>query len=308
MRLLVPIIALLCPYPYCLKSILCKTKAFVKSTENPKNPVYPGFNRSRNDIISQVTHIQLKLFIKGVILIGLVAILFDLDGTLLPMNKEEFLIQYFGAVTQKFTNITRPAKMKEYILDATTAMIQDTRQDKTNQEVFMEHFLPKIDYPPDELMDLFDVFYRNDFKALEVFTKPSPTARKVVDKLTLLGYRLVLATNPIFPREAILERMKWAGIENLPWELVTTYEESHFCKPNPSYYSEILSKMKIRGEHALMVGNDTLEDLVASKLGIRTYLVTDNLIDDGKSPWWPDYKGKLADLPKVLCKINKSAL
>lgn len=61
------------------------------------------------------------------------------------------------------------------------------------------------------------------------------------------GYRLVLATNPVFPREAILERMRWAGVERAPWEIITTYEEYHFCKPNPNYFAEILAKMGLLG-------------------------------------------------------------
>lgn len=218
------------------------------------------------------------------------------------MNMEEFLRQYFKAITKKFSDIVPPAEMKESILFATAAMIRDNRPDKTNQEVFMEHFLPRINRPASLLMTIFDDFYTREFKELRSFTKPDPVAGEVVKKLAGYGYRLILATNPIFPKEAIIERMRWAGVESIPWELITSYEESHYCKPNPCYYDEILTKIGIPGNHALMVGNDTTADLTASTLGIKTYLVTDNLIDKGNSPWQPDFKGKLSELPGLLGK------
>lgn len=54
-----------------------------------------------------------------------------------------------------------------------------------------------------------------------------------------------------------------------------------------------------------MVGNDTVADLTASTLGIKTYLATDNVVDKGNSPWKPDFKGKLDELPSCLENIRK---
>lgn len=208
--------------------------------------------------------------------------------------------QYFNALTKKFHNVVAPAQMKKYILSATEAMIRDNRPGKTNQEVFMEHFLPLVNRPASELIPVFDYFYAHEYKELRSYTRPDPIACDVVKKLAGHGYRLVLATNPIFPRKAIIERMRWAGVADIPWELVTAYENSHYCKPNPNYYNEILEKTGLPGHRALMVGNDTVADLTASTVGIKTYLATDYLIDRGNSPWQPDFKGKLADLPGLL--------
>lgn len=216
------------------------------------------------------------------------------------MDPDIFLNSYFDAITEKFKDLVPPADMKAHILSATEAMIRDNRPDKTNQDVFMEHFLPRVNRTAEELTPIFAHFYTNEFKRLRASTSPAPTASKVVEKLAGKGYRLVLATNPIFPREAILERMRWAGVEQLPWELVTAYEECHYCKPNPSYYAEILDKLGLAGGRTLMVGNDTREDLIASTQRIKTYLATDNLLDRGDSPWRPDLTGRLAELPHHL--------
>ena len=60
---------------------------------------------------------------------------------------------------------------------------------------------------------------------------------------------------------------------------ISTFENSSYCKPL-KYYEEILNKINRKPEECLMVGNDALEDMVASKLGMATFLITDNLISE----------------------------
>ncbi|NLI13077.1 Phosphoglycolate phosphatase [Pelotomaculum propionicicum] len=216
------------------------------------------------------------------------------------MDMKEFMSQYFKVLTKKFKEIVPPDQMKKSLLAATGAMIHNSRPGKTNQEVFMETFVPLVNRPAAELTPLFDYFYTHEYKELRSYTTPDPVAGKVVGKLAGHGYRLVLATNPVFPYKAIMERMRWAGVDSFPWELVTAYEDSHYCKPNPCYYDEILRKIGLPGHRVLMVGNDTTMDLIASSLGIKTFLVTDYLIDKGDSTWQPDFKGRLHELLNYL--------
>ncbi len=68
--------------------------------------------------------------------------------------------------------------------------------------------------------------------------KIPPEAREVVQKLFDLGLRVVIATNPIFPKDIMYERLRWAEVEDLPFDLVTSYEDSHYAKPNPPFTTE----------------------------------------------------------------------
>ena len=70
---------------------------------------------------------------------------------------------------------------------------------------------------------------------------------------------------------------------------MTTYENSCFCKPNPAYYEEILSKLGLDAGDCVMVGNDVQEDGAAAKLGMRVFILTDCLIDrvEGESEKLP---------------------
>ncbi|AEG61392.1 HAD family hydrolase [Desulforamulus ruminis] len=222
-------------------------------------------------------------------------ILFDLDGTLLPMDLNHFLTNYFGGISRYFAGLYDPKTLQQCIWASTEAMIRDNRPDKTNQDVFMEDFFARLEGSPDQLMPLFDRFYDQEFGSLACCTEPTPLSRQICLELHEKGYQLVLATNPIFPDTAILHRMRWAGIHDIPWALVTTYENCHYCKPNPNYFKEILETIGAKPEETLMVGNDTKEDLIAGKLGIKTYLVTDNLIDHGQEERDADFEGRLED-------------
>lgn len=93
------------------------------------------------------------------------------------------------------------------------------------------------------------------------------------------GYRVVLATNPLFPAIATQTRIGWAGLTPEDFELYTTYENSGFCKPNPEYYKEILGKLQLSPEECVMIGNDVSEDMIAKDLGMKVFLITDCLLN-----------------------------
>ena len=45
------------------------------------------------------------------------------------------------------------------------------------------------------------------------------------------------------------------------------------------YYRELLNRFSILAEESLMIGNDVEEDMVASQLGMDTFLITDCMIN-----------------------------
>lgn len=232
-------------------------------------------------------------------------ILFDLDGTLLPMDLDSFLTNYFGRLMKACSHLLDPQQFRQNLWAATEAMIRDNRADKTNQKVFMDNFIPRFNLPAETIMPLFDQFYAGEFTELIHCTSPTHLSRQICQELVVKGYTLVLATNPVFPDAATAHRMRWAGIHDIPWVLVTTYEHCHFCKPNPNYYKEILQRVGANAEETLMVGNDVKEDLAAGKLGIDTYLVKDNLIDHGQSDYEADFEGRLEDFMNFARQLPK---
>lgn len=207
------------------------------------------------------------------------AILFDLDGTLLPMDQDVFVKAYFGGLAQRLAPYGYEAKaLIKGIRAGTEAMVRNDGS-RSNEARFWECFCGIFGEKAMADEPVFEDFYRNEFQKIQGVCGFDPRAGQTIAALKEQGYRLILATNPIFPAIATQSRARWAGLNLADFELVTTYDNSSFCKPNPDYYRQILEKQGLAPEECLMVGNDATEDLAAAKLGMKVFLLTDCLIN-----------------------------
>ncbi len=207
------------------------------------------------------------------------AVLFDLDGTLLPMDQEQFIKSYLGRIARAMAKHGyEPEKLVKTIWDGTGAMVQNDGT-QTNEAVFWDVFTRTFGAEALKDQPLFDAFYREGFPAVRESCGFAPQARQVLDRVKDLGLPAILATNPIFPAVATHQRVQWAGLEISDFVHITTYENASFCKPNPAYYREILDKLSLQPEECLMVGNDVTEDMVAESLGMQVFLLTPCLIN-----------------------------
>ena len=210
-------------------------------------------------------------------------VLFDLDGTLLPMDQEAFTKGYFGLLTAKLSpRGYDPKQVIDTIWAGTAAMVKNDGS-QTNDAVFWHRFSHLLGEAALADKPLFDEFYGKEFQAAKAFCGHNPQAAKAVHAIKRAGCRVALATNPIFPAVATQTRIHWAGLEPDDFELYTTYENCHWCKPSLGYYREVLDKLGQPAEECLMVGNDVTEDMAARELGMQVFLLTDCLINrEGK--------------------------
>lgn len=221
-------------------------------------------------------------------------ILFDLDGTLLPMELEEFVHAYFHALTSYLHDLISPKKLLHYLDLATNEMIQNNGK-QTNEEVFHSTFFNLLNEDPSVYMERFDQFYTKEFPKIQSTVGFSPIMKKSVQTLKNKGYELVIATNPLFPRLAIEHRIHWAGLQPKDFIHITSYETCHFSKPHINFFKEVLENIQRNPQDCLMVGNDVQEDLVANQTGIKTFLITDHLIHRSEEKITTDFKGTYED-------------
>lgn len=210
---------------------------------------------------------------------ALTTVLFDMDGTLLPMRQDEFVEAYFKSIASKIAPLGyEPKKLIDSIIKGTFSMVNGDGT-RPNEAIFWEVFCGI--YGEKALNDKphFDAYYENDFDSLKIYSSCNPKSAETVYKLKELGFRVVLATNPLFPPKAIEKRISWAGLSHTDFELYTTYENSSYCKPNPDFYKEIMNKLGVTAEECIMVGNDVDDDMVAENAGIKVFLLTDCLIN-----------------------------
>lgn len=207
------------------------------------------------------------------------AVLFDLDGTLLPMDQEVFVKDYLGRMAAFLTpHGYNPEKLIKAVWKGTGAMVKNDGKAR-NEDVFWAVFDRVMERDGRADNALFDEFYRGEFQKSRNSCGFQPAAAPAVREIRDMGYRVILATNPLFPAIATLSRIRWAGLEPENFERITTYENARFCKPNPDYYREILGKLNLNPSDCLMVGNDVDEDMVVETLGMKAFLLTDCLIN-----------------------------
>ncbi len=210
---------------------------------------------------------------------ALTTVLFDMDGTLLPMNQDEFVKAYFKSIAGEIAPLGyEPKELVDTIIKGTFAMVKGDGT-RPNEEIFWEVFCGVYGKKAMDDKPHFDRYYEKTFDTLKVYTSCNPKAKETVSKLKEMGLELVLATNPLFPPMAIEKRLSWAGLSHNDFKHYTTYENSSYCKPNPMFYTEILQKLDIMPHECIMVGNDVDDDMVATDAGIKVFLLNDNLIN-----------------------------
>lgn len=206
-------------------------------------------------------------------------ILFDLDGTLLPMDQDIFIKEYFTGLAFKLAPYGyEPKKLMDTIYKGVGAMVMNDGSCK-NEDAFWKLFTSVYGENAREHEPIFREFYEVEFQNVAKSCGFDKAAKETIELCKSKGLRVVLATNPLFPSIATESRMRWAGLDKTDFEYFTVYENSSYCKPNPKYYIEIMDKIGADPAECAMVGNDVGEDMIAKDLGMQVFLLTDNLIN-----------------------------
>ncbi len=211
------------------------------------------------------------------------AVCFDLDGTLLPMDIDEFMAKYFAGIAAFMTANGQDGERFMAALKAGTKAMATHADDALNSDAFWRTFFEVYGVADlsqqERLQQLSTRYYDEAFPHIGDGFQGDPTAARVIAKLAAKGYPLVLTTMPMFPRAAVEHRLEWAGVDPAAFARITHYGNSKSVKPKQTYYAENLAAMGVAGDEVLMVGNNTMEDLSFLDLGADAYLVTDWLLD-----------------------------
>jgi FMN phosphatase YigB (HAD superfamily) len=224
------------------------------------------------------------------------AVLFDLDGTLLDVDIDAFLRRYFAALDAAASPHFPGVGLMPAVL-ASTAAMQRPHEGSTNQAVFYDDFRSRTGVDLAEEWGVFEDFYRDVFPTLGADYGPSRGAREAVEAARTLGLKVAVATQPIFPRIAIQHRLAWAGLDDIAFDAITTYEVMDACKPQAAYFHQTAAMIGCDPKDCLMVGDDRRNDMPASAAGMRTFYVGD------EPGYFADHRGTLCDLPALLERL-----
>ena len=207
-------------------------------------------------------------------------ILFDLDGTLLPMVQDEFVRFYMPLLAKAYLKKGVEMDPKGFIGAVWKGYEAMVKNDGSA-----------------------DAFYEDEFNQAKCTTQPTPLSDMVIKEAKKKGIEVYLATNPIFPRCATMNRIDWAGLDPEDFKIITTYEDHVYCKPNPEYFRQILEQFELDPSECLMVGNDVEEDLAIRALGVPVFLITDTMENKKNLPIDSEYQGSMEELLEFVKEL-----
>lgn len=216
-----------------------------------------------------------------------ITLLVDLDDTLLTNDINAFQKAYFKLLADALTPWAPPETMMAAMMTAIKAMLEKTTPGLTMEEQFDQVFYSMLEVSKNELTHAIDYFYADTFPRLRPLTSPRPEAVNLIKTAFQRGWEVVIATNPVFPKTAVLQRLEWAELSpaEYPYTLITSFETSHFCKPHPAYYAEILGMLSWPENPVVMIGNSLEDDILpAEKIGMPTFWVHEGQAEDGRIP------------------------
>jgi len=202
------------------------------------------------------------------------AVLFDLDNTLIHFSERKLLENYLALVLPVFADIMPPDKFVERLL-LSTQVLMNNNGEMSNADYFMNSFSAGLDISRDNLWRRFMDFYEAEFDRFRDIVSVPDGVRDVFLKLQRVKVKLVIASNPIWPSIVQMKRLAWAGLSDIEFDLVTNIENMSYCKPRLEYYLEVCRKIAVEPEDCLMVGNDPVNDMIVARIGMKTYLVTE---------------------------------
>ena len=221
-------------------------------------------------------------------------LLLDLDDTLFDNPIGAFQKAYLKALGAHLNAVVPAERMIPQLLFATEQMTQKQTPVGTLEETFDRHFYPMLGLEKAQLSDMIYGFYTTVFPGIRQYTKPRSAAIELVAEARRRGWTVAIATNPLFPRVATEQRIKWAEMDSSDFALVSTFERFHFAKPQPAYYAEMLAQLGWPEGPVVMVGNDAADDIEpAAALGLHTWLLQPEKLNGGGPlesilPWLED--------------------
>jgi len=241
------------------------------------------------------------------------AVLFDLDNTLILFEEVTFINGYYPVMAARFAGVFPDGQFAERLMKATIAL-RSNDGSISNRELFISSLCDGLSTNKDEVWARFEQFFSLDFDIFKSAVTAAPGAGEAFRHVKDRRLKLVVATNPIWPLVVQKKRLAWAGLGDIEVDLITHIDNMNYCKPQLGYYRQVCRLVGVQPEECLMVGDDPANDMVAAKVGMRTYQTTDsraysqkplevskqvignNL--EGIPP--PDFSGPLADVPNAI--------
>jgi FMN phosphatase YigB (HAD superfamily) len=233
-------------------------------------------------------------------------VLFDLDGTLLQVEMMDFIPAYIERLAVHFADVARHHDFARVMRATTFALISGADGTITNEEFFCSTMEAELGIEGGLFSRRLRCFCADGLASLSPLIRPLPLARGILRRCFERGLKVAIATNPVFPRPLVEARLQWGEIADFPYDLVTSFENSRYCKPHPGYFLQVLEHLCLAPEEVVMIGNDTEHDLGARAAGIASFLVDTWLVDRLDGDFQADFRGNHLDLFRFIGRLGET--
>ncbi len=128
-----------------------------------------------------------------------------------------------------------------------------------------------------------------------------PQARPFLDWAKKRGdFRMVLATNPIWPLAVVELRLAWGGISGDEFEWITHGEVMRSAKPSLDYYRQTITHLGVDAKDCLLIGDSVTKDLPAHELGIPVFLLDTRIQEDHQKEIY------VGDLQSLITRLDRA--
>lgn len=226
-------------------------------------------------------------------------LLLDLDNTLIHNPDRAFALGFLQLAEAHFQATLGFPGVAQIIRQSIRAMLAEHAHPTTS--ALQTHLIAEAaSVPPERVTMAWQAFYRELYPQLRANVQP---VKGVVDLLHALkgrGYRLVIATNPLYPASGVYQRMAWGGLPGRDFfEHITHSQNARHAKPHPAYYAQLLHHLGVPAARTWMIGDSPRNDIApAHAAGMTTFYIADE--PSNTPPPEAHASGSLMDLAPLL--------
>jgi FMN phosphatase YigB (HAD superfamily) len=243
------------------------------------------------------------------------AVLLDLDNTMILFDEAAFYLRYMERIVPFFADLVPEDQFRDRLLKGIRGLLKNNG-DVSNRQFFLDLFCDGDLVGRQAVWERFMQFYEREYEKVPVEATAPQGLEQVLDQLDAWGIELVVATNPLFPQIAQEKRLDWIGLDQRRFRLITHLDNMTYVKPRVEYYRQVSAMIGWKPEVCIMVGNDTINDMVAGTAGMTTYLTTEagaidySAVTKGRKVRLgqthdADFTGPLAELVHVVDRLRE---
>ncbi|MBL7716920.1 MAG: HAD family hydrolase [Bdellovibrionales bacterium] len=241
----------------------------------------------------------------------------DLDGTLVQFREIPAGTEFILRSVRKFS---RDPKSDNPSWIRSLKGLRDIKNELKRPSIFSEYpeatnmersaivFAERLEIPVEEAKTVLLRVMREVFPKISRYFAPIPGAPEFIQwakgKLPL-----TLATNPVWPKDLVEHRVRWAAVDPASFQFITHAENMHATKPTGHYYRELLKHISALAPlnspaDCLHIGNELIMDLPATRVGIPTFIIQPGVpfqkIQNARGELAPAWTGSFKDLQNFI--------